>query len=191
MVSRMIGVMVVVGLMVTAANAVVIEIPLPGLLGAYPLDESHGTRTVTVVLPQIPTAIHGASFRVSGTTVVGSITCEWGPGLWPTDIEAIMDAGNVHYWFASDHTHMPQVSGPFAWTADFRPTPPLGTTWEFLMDGEAQVQLYGAPAILVGLCFLNPSPPSAVVEEAVLIIDAEFPVSIDASTWGAIKALYR
>jgi len=126
--SRMIGVMVVVGLMVTAANAVVIEIPLPGLLGAYPLlDESH-RRTVTVVLPQIPIAIHGASFRVSGTTVVGAITCEWGgPYPWPIDFHASMDAGNAHYWFADD-PYWPQVSGPFAWTADFEPTPPSGTT---------------------------------------------------------------
>jgi len=59
------------------------------------------------------------------------------------------------------------------------------------MDGETQLELYGAPAILVGLCFQNPSPPSAIVEEAVLIIDAEFPVAIETSTWGAIKALYR
>jgi hypothetical protein len=179
-------------LIATAAHATIIEIPLPGPLGAYPLDESHATRIVTVVLPQVPTAIHGVFFRIAGTTEVGAITCEWGgPYGWPIDVEASMDAGNAHYWFASDHTNMPEVSGPFGWTAAFRPIPTSGTTWDFLMDGVANVSLYGAPAGLVGLCFENPSSPTAIVTEAVLVIDAEFPIAVQPSTWGRIKALYR
>jgi hypothetical protein len=30
-----------------------------------------------------------------------------------------------------------------------------------------------------------------VITEAVLIIDAEFPVTAEPSTWGKVKALYR
>jgi len=80
-----------VGLMVTAANAVVIEIPLPGLLGSYPPSESNG-RTTTFQLPQIPNVIHSASFRIAGTAVLGSADCdEFGENAaWPMEFFAYM-----------------------------------------------------------------------------------------------------
>ena len=79
--------------------------------------------------------------------------------------------------------------GRFEWRAQFRPSPHT-TTWSFLMDGEADISLFGAPAGLVGLCWPVSSPPTAVVEEAVLIVDAEYAVPVEATSWGRIKALY-
>ena len=174
-----------------SANAEIVEIPLPGLLGTYPLDEHNGTRTVAFKLPGLPLVIHGASFRVSGTTGVGSISCEWGgPTVWPMDICASMeDVVPAHFWLASQA--MPQEPGPFAWTAHFWPTPPKTTTWEFLMDGEAEISLFGGPVALVDLCWPLSPPPTATVAEAALIVDAEFSVPIEATSWGRIKALYE
>jgi hypothetical protein len=183
---------VLVGAMVVAANWVngeIVEIPLPELLGVYPLDEHNATRTTTFELPDVPVLIYGASFRVSGTATVGSVSCEWGgPYAWTMDIYASMqDTSFAHVWLAS--AAMPQDPGPFAWTAEFWRTPPT-TTWGFLMDGEADLSLTGGPLPLVDLCWPVSEFPRATVVEAVLIVDAEFPVPVEATSWGRIKALY-
>ena len=97
------------------------------------------------------------------------------------------DTDFAHYWLAGEL--MPEVAGTFGWTAEFRPSPHT-TTWGFLMDGEAELTLCGAPIGLVGLCWPIGASPTAIVSEAVLIIDAEFPVPTEKSTWGRIKAIF-
>jgi hypothetical protein len=187
---RIAGLLVTVVLALSTANAEVLEIPLPGLLGVYPLDEQNATRTVEFELPQAPLVVNGAWFRISGTTGVGTTTCDGG-GLypWPMDVSAFMaDTVSAHVWIA--WALMPEEPGPFAWTAEFRPIPSTAT-WEFLLDGEAEISLFGAPTALVGLCWPVSAPPTANVEEAVLIVDAEFPVGLEATSWGRIKALYE
>ena len=174
-------------LFAASAHATVIEIPLPSLLGSYP--ETADSRTVTFQLPAPPTVIHGVSIRIGATHVVGSIVCEWGgPYEWPMTLSASMQDAPHGWWIASQNT--PIVSGPFTSTEAFTTSFPA-TTWAFLMDGEGELIFYGTPAGLVGLCFEDPIPPTAEVTEAVLIVDAEFPLSIETSTWGKIKALYR
>jgi hypothetical protein len=172
------------------AQATVIEVPLPGLLGDYPLSLSNGTRTVTVVLPQAPSAIHGASFRVSGTTMVGQADCEESGGLlpFPMSVEAYMYADTpANVWYASDHS-VGTVSGAFSWTAQFRPTPPTTTTWSFFMDGVADISLDGSDPFTWCNVLVH---PTSHITEAVLILDADFPVAVQPSTWGRIKSLYR
>jgi hypothetical protein len=174
---------------VTTTVAEVIEIPLPGLLGSYPLEYPNATRTAAFQLPAPPLEIHGASFRISGTAGVGSIVCEWGgPYPWPMMLSASMRAEFARFWFAEQS--MPEVPGPFQWTAQFHANPPT-TTWEFLMDGVAEVSLFGAPAGLVDLCWPVGPYPTGTVEEAVLIVDAEFPVPVAETSWGRIKALFE
>jgi hypothetical protein len=109
--------------------------------------------------------------------------------LEATILDAYMDA-SPGLWYAS----VPDagtVSGAVAWTAAFQGTPPAITTWSFLLDGSGEVMLSGAPAGLIGTCTEIISTPSAVIDEAVIIIDAEFAVPVQASTWGGVKALYR
>ena len=98
------------------------------------------------------------------------------------------DAEATHLWVASEP--MPGQSGAFEWTAEFRAIPASARDWGFLLDGEASVVLFGAPAPLVGLCEVI-TQPTATVTEAVLIVDAEFAVPVDETTWGRVKALYR
>ena len=84
---------------------------------------------------------------------------------------------------------MPEVPGTFEWTGQFHANPST-TTWEFLMDGQAEISLFGAPAGLVDLCWPLTAYPTGTVEEAVLFVDAEFPVAVEPTSWGRIKALY-
>lgn len=184
---------VALGAMLTGASAgaTTIEVPLPGLLGVYPLDESNATRTTTFLLPEIPAAINGVSFRIAGTTEVGEILCDWGGNsAWPMDFYAYMeDPAISRFWSAS--SVIPPVSGPFGWTTAFTTWPPnTATDWAFLLDGEHEITLYGAPTIPVGVCSVITSP-TAIVTEAVLIIDVPSPVPVESTTWGHVKALFR
>jgi hypothetical protein len=174
---------------VASASATVVEIPLSGLLGPYPVSESVDSRTVTFQLPGPPSVIHGISFRISGVQTLGWITCEWGgPYEWPMQFFPEMYEAPSDYWMAG--VYPPLASGPFTSTAPFTAAFP-GSTWAFLLDGTGEIILHGSPAGLVGLCFMNPVPPVGEITEAVLIVDAEFPNPVETSTWGKIKALYR
>jgi len=170
-------------------RADVVEVPLSGLLGPYPISENETGRTVVFHLPDPPSEIYGVSFRLSGIHNMGSITCEWGgPYDWPMVFEATMNDGQGAYWFAEDFT-MP--AGEFSWTLPFTHIAGNSPTWDFLLDGSGEIMLYGYPAGLVGLCFEDPVEPSGVITEAVLLVDGEFPIAVETSTWGRIKALYR
>jgi hypothetical protein len=89
-------------------------------------------------------------------------------------------------WVATHFT--PQQSGSFDISSAF--VPYRDPTWEFLLDGQGELTLIGGDGILPSGCWPMPSP-SATVTEAVLVIDADFPVAVDESTWGRIKALYE
>jgi len=176
-------------LVATTAAAEVLEIPLPALLGSYPIGPGNTSRTVAFQLPRIPTVIHGVSFRVVGTSNIGVADCHQAgtADLWPMEFVAEMKYSPDDYWQALEE---PSYSpGVFTRTAEFEPAMET-TTWEFMLDGEADVTLFGAPLAVLGLC--DPILfPTGNITEAVLIVDAEFTLAVEASTWGRIKALYR
>lgn len=175
----------------TPAASEIIEIPVPNLLGSYAGEGD--SRTTTVVLPMQPTAINSVSLRIGGTALLGEVMCEqagvMAPSDWPMDFSAHFDAGEGS-WVAGPRVPH-DASGSFTDTRAFFSIPSVGPTWAFLADGNAEVEFQGAAALLVGLCFEVVTYPSAVLDEAVLIIDADFPVPVATSTWGRIKALYR
>jgi len=169
------------------ADATVIEISLPGLLGGY----QNTSHTVSVVLPAPPLVIHGASFRCAGTRVNGLMYCAGEPpeGQYPAPISlyaqlAADDFASV--WYAEDPNYL-SGSGEFTWTTAFRPVPP-SATWAFFMDGMTNLTFFGVDP---GTWCMIASSPSAIITEAVFIVDAEFPVAVERSTWGKVKALYR
>ena len=177
-------------MLVMSAGAAVVEIPLPGLLGTYPVSETSQTRTVSFLLPAPPLSIQGAWFRIAGTTEVGTILCDGIVDAWPTFAWAYMYDGTPALVWGTDET-LPWSAGPFAWTAAFRAFPPSGPTWSFLLDGAADISLSGGPAGFVDICTPTSPAPTITVTEAVLIVDGDFPIAVQTSTWGAIKALYR
>ncbi len=176
-----------------AARADVIEIPLPELCGAYPYFEWIETiyfRSATVHLPAVPTGIRGAQMRVRGTVQVGELECvAIGLRPWPMSVDAYLGSGVVDGWFCGALT--PSQSGPYDLTLDFLPGAGGPPSWDFLMDGEGPIELDVAPAPYLDCWHTDPSDvPTATVDEAVFIIDADFAVPTQAGTWGRVKALY-
>jgi hypothetical protein len=181
-------VLLLVSLIASPAHATLVEVSLPGLHGTYPLDAQTNTRTVTFQLPDPPGAVYDAWFAVSGVTQVGQIECDGNLYAWPTMLFATMeDDSPVKVWYAQEL--MPEVAGPYSWMARFDAT--MNATWSFLGDGTASITLLGAPGEYIHICSPASAPPTLTVTSAVLIIDAEFPIRTEPTTWGRVKALYR
>lgn len=186
---------IVLGLLLSGAgaHATIVEVPLPGLLGTYPIDMQHAERTASFVLPVIPAYINGASLRIAGTQQVGASMClcgvdPCGPFPWSMNFMASLhDPGLSSQWIAG--VQLADVTGPFQWTESFEELF-QSATWDFLLDAEGEVTLFGAGAYLPAVCSGTVSP-TADVTEAVLVIDAEFVVPTAPTTWGRVKALYR
>jgi hypothetical protein len=101
------------------------------------------------------------------------------------DLAAFMPDG-TGYFFWSARAATPAVPGAFEWMQDFK----YGTTWDFLLDGEATLDLEG-PTFSTGECWYAVPYPAVTVTAAVLIVDGEFTVPARNGTWGRIKGLYR
>lgn len=190
MTRRTIGLAVALALVSATARAIPVEIPLPSLLGAYPPE-----RTIPIHLPFTPTVIHGASFRISGVAQTGTLLCynaetgNWDiEVVWPVEVFAYVHDG-AHYPFWSV-TGWVEVSGAFSLEEPCGPHP-SNATWDFLRDGTGYVTLHAGGANYPAVCGAASPTPTATIADAVLIVDAEFPVPVGTSTWGRIKALYR
>jgi hypothetical protein len=176
-------------LLSSAASAELREIPLPTLLGTY--DATTFNRYASVELTPPPEIIRGVWLRLSGTATVDTLLCN-APGLPDTILLVVAFEANVSEaplgWSAAGL--MPTASGPFGWTALFQPAGVPGN-WNFLLDGKAEFRLHGYGGDSVPGCTGPGSPPTAIVEEAVLIVDADYPVPALPSSWGRVKAQYR
>ena len=175
-----------------------VYVAVPGLLGTYPMEPPDATRTAAFQLPQPPTVVHGASIWIKGTMQLGLEMCESGGPYesWPMDLGSYMidDAGE--WWSALAQS--PSSTGPFSWEAQFTSyLRPGAATWSFLLDGEGEISFYAAPAPFLydDYCWpAHPWPegwPTATIQAAYLIIDADFPVTAHGATWSRIKAQYR
>jgi hypothetical protein len=170
-------------------RAEVIAIHVPGLAGSYPVSPGVYTRTVTIQLPKLPTLIHGASFWIFGSGAPGVADCG-NPGqadIWPMEYIAEMADGAGGVWMAYHEPYY--LPGQFIRAADFEGMIG-GESWDFLMDGAADVTLSGAPASALGGC--DPVLiPSGNIFDAYFYLDAEFVLAVEPTTWGKVKALYR
>jgi hypothetical protein len=176
-------------LAVPPARGEVIEVLLPGLAGAYS-GNSTTTRSATIQLPRIPDLIHSVSIRVEGVADVGVAHCQQSgtANVWPMEFIGEMTDSPDGFWLAFPPPRY--SSGPFESAGEFEPMTET-TTWAFLMDGEGEITLSGGPASELLLCDPIVWPDGGNVTEAWLIVDAEFPLAVEASTWGRVKALYR
>jgi hypothetical protein len=176
-------------LLASSARALTVEIQVPGLIGPYPISPSVTTRSTSVKLPAIPTVINSVSLRITGTQAMGHLVCPLGTFQdWPMLFYGSMQQDEDHWWLAP---YSPASDGSFTQTLSFAPSPPEGASWEFLMDGTGMVQLFGNPNFLEGPCWEDAVAPTGEVTEAVLIIEGDFALPVESSTWGRIKALYR
>jgi hypothetical protein len=186
-----------VALMIAASSHVlaeVIEVPLPTLQGWYGIDGvcvCYGDAYFQ--LGRKPNVINGVSLRLSGTVHVGQYTCDFGtgPNTYPFRFyfsASMWDTVSGYPWGA--HAYSPEESGEFEVLAPFRQFYHWPATWEFLLAGYGRVYLTASPEGIFTDCDAL-DWPSATIEDAVLMIDGEFEVSVDQSTWGSIKALFQ
>ena len=177
---------------IEAGAAEIVEIPLAGLVGTYGSGNSlcYSSRTASFQLDRIPDTVYAVSIRMSGTLVVGEMHCEWAPpttepkGLYFDG--GMKDSLNSVGWGA--HFGTPDESSAFENQVQFIPSP--GATWEYLKSGRGDVSIHTWAGNNFVECWMV-TCPLATVTEAVLVIEADFPVSTRESSWGAIKSLYR
>jgi len=169
----------------------IVEIPLPELHGLYSPEDTM-TRYASFQLERSPITIYRLRIRLSGSVNVGQLMCEvtpspfLQPAPWPMDFLASMrDSITDGRFFGGEIT--PMESGSFQMTIPFKSFG--GATWEFLKSGRGDVELQGIPCGYILIC-MGIEEPDAVVEEAALIIEADFPISTDSETWSSVKTLF-
>jgi len=172
---------------VEPAAAVVVEVPVPELVGSY----VHEGRTATVHVPVLPSAIHGVSLRLVGTTALATFACG-GPAVpFPIHFNAgfVADPG---FWVAEGDL---SNDGAVTVTQSFGPipdTPPGSPSWALLLDGQADLTLGCASCCDPFSECVRVGPEEATtLSEVTLLIDGEFPTPVAPASWGRVKAIYR
>jgi hypothetical protein len=177
----------------TASRSEIRYVPLPELTGEYP-GATPTTRTASFDLGVAPTLVRGAKISLVGGATVGVLTCPDEITLeprefpWVFELDATMnDAATGGFWISSGTTS--SEGGPFETLRAFYRI--FGAGWTFLNDGTGQVDLRVVPTGYIAECIPTVVPVVAIVTEAYLVLDAEFPVPVETTTWGQIKALYE
>ena len=177
------------------AAAEIIEIPLPTLQGWYGIDEAcicYGEAFFQ--LERMPIVISSVAIRLSGTATVGQYTCDFGigPQSYPFRFyfsASMRDTVSGYLWGA--YGDSPEESGAFEFVAPFKQVlSRWPVSWDFLMAGYSRVNLTAMPEGIIVDCGVL-DWPSATIEAATLIVEGEFKIAVDQSTWGSIKALFR
>jgi hypothetical protein len=168
-----------------STRAEVVYVLVPGLTGNYPVNPLTTVRSAEVQLPRTPDVIHSVTLLITGTAVTGLADCGQAGviDIWPMEFIAEMGDG----WWATHELKF--TNGNFEFAMLFEPIDDP-VTWDFFLDGEAELALSGAPWTQLTVC--DPLLfPSGVVTEVTLFVDGEFPLLVEPSTWGRVKALYR
>ena len=164
------------------------EIPLPDLAGRYFVNETY-QRSCLFSLPGHPAIIESASLRLVGTATIRMTWCDIYPsdpypepfGFWAT----MPDATTGGSWGAGAHR---TESGAFDVTVPFASY--AGATWGFLDGGTGTVTLGGSGCPILDGCWPVTDCSEAYVEQAFLVLDGEFPIAVEETTWGRVKALF-
>ena len=168
----------------------IMVVPLPELNGFY--SDSVITRTVHFKLLRIPTEVYDVSIRLFGFADTGLLECE-GPygqmiqGPWHTKYNiSMLDQTSGQKWLANfayeDSSSALDTTRTF-WSN-------TGASWEFLKSGHGELTLEWYPLGIILLCWVIREPDVAIYN-AYLIIDGEFRVPTENTTWGVIKSIYH
>jgi len=183
----------------TTLGAEMVSVRLPTIEGRYFVDLSvpaiYYDRDAHFELERIPLTVSGVSIHISGSFVVGQTQCDFDglpplPEPFPQHIEyfASMD-DTINGGVFGAATTSPTESGSFEYTLPFSGIPGHVISWDFLKAG------YGALHMNINFISFPECSilvwPEATIEDAELIIEGEFPVAVDQSTWGSIKSLFR
>ena len=175
--------------MVSWAAGEVVEIALPELVGRY-FDYELNQRRCSFELPQAPTVVHGASLHLVGRATVRMSWCGFGSmEPYPEAFRLFATMPDTETGGAWGSTLWATESGAFDVSLPFGTR--SGATWAFLDDKTGQIEANSMGCPVVDSCFPVTICSEAFVEQAFLVLDAEFPVPVDESTWGRIKALFH
>ncbi len=173
------------------AQAEIVEIPLPALVGPYSIDGVLWAET-TIPFNMDPANIVSVSLRMSGTLTNGIWICDGPELVWHMHFAASMIDDTTGGWWATQGSGS-LATGLFSFTYDFIPSFTGPPTWNFLGAGTGGLLLDGGSVIGIADCPALEwvEHPSAEVTEAVLVFDMTSTVPAEGTSWGAMKALYR
>ena len=173
------------------ARATSVEIPLPELSGSY----NSAQRQTTFRFDRLPIQVYGVSIKLQGWT---------DPGWWyydglptiarRTEFTATMsDSTTGGVWSASTllGDFMLGDAPPFDFELTLPFLPTNGASWNFLQAGRAVIVLTGVPE-RIGACGMDcwGIYPKTDVYLVTAVVDADYQIGTNSSTWGSIKALF-
>jgi len=173
-----------------------LEIPLPGLIGAYPYDRDNYQRSVTFVYQGADARVQSASVRLAGEVVgIGLLDCcldspcETMP-VWPLQTYvSLRRAESSGYWHTAE---MYEEKGAFDATSGLARA---RSGFETIAHGDAlTVNLLVGPTAFIAICAPASDPPSGAITEAVLVLELEpagAPNPVEETSWGRMKAIYE
>ena len=141
----------------------------------------------------MPAAVRSVSIRLSGETVVRQWFCDLDPPFdLPVDLYVeIPDPVTGGFWYTYGTAAL--GTGAFEITRTFYPYAPKyfgEPTWDFLRMGVGVVGLSGGGAPIIDICWPIGVLSEATVTGAFLVIDGDFPIPVEPTTWGRIKSLF-
>lgn len=179
------------------SSAELVTIPLPELEGIYS-QITPSVRRVEVPIERVPTSLSSVRLHLQGSVAGGALACSGFPTMpdlviWPMDFAAfIYDPLNESYWHAGELT--PETGDPgniyeFEFTDSFRSL--FNASWDFFVGSTHTLELefHGIPSAFIAICSVVDFP-SGSVTRAELILEGDFPLAAEPTTWGRIKSLY-
>ena len=173
------------------AQAELVEIPLPELLGEHPI-EGYPTIPASFDFFMDPNNINGATIRISGTHIPGLLYCEGEPGHyvdWGMSFYfSVIDLEFNEFWIGGNDGLL--ESGDFSIIINLESLQGYSPTWQSLGDETGIIEVDIGPT--PNWCFGGEIElPSATITEAVIIFDMESTVSSHRTQWDSLKARYR
>lgn len=173
----------------SAESSEIVNIPLSELHGVYEYP-AHLSRSAHFELDRIPDEIYKVSLKVSGTSQVGTAMCSY-PDEFPYKIEILTSAQdplNSTFWFQA--VMQPDYDSDIEIDLIFVKSAESEATWDFLKLGEGNVNLGMSLIPLLPGCIIIDFP-TMTISEAILIIEADWALQAEGTTWGRIKALTK
>jgi hypothetical protein len=179
-----------------SANATKIEIPLPELSGSYTTDflVRRITRDMIFRFDRIPINIYSVSIKLQGFTAPGYWWCDWTEPFHMARrvyfTATMSDSVTGGLWRAKSLIGGQFDFAPFEFSVTITFLPLEGASWDFLEAGRAYLALSGEPEPVSGSLGCVSTYPEVNLYLATLIVDADYQIGVEPSTWGSIKALF-
>jgi hypothetical protein len=177
------------------AHATKIEIPLPQVSGAYITTyNSTVSRQTTFRFDRLPIDIYGVSIKLKGKSFPGVWWCDYTQPITLARrivfVATMSDSVTAGVWRAERMIGNWDQESPFEFEVEIAFLPQSSASWDFLRAGRGTLVLKGLPETVPGGFDCISYYPAATVYLATLVVDADYQIGTEQSTWGSIKALF-